>query len=200
MVTVKQIERSWSGQQYERLYRGLVSCRPEADLNLDFDANWSIPAAAIALIRMDELSQSHVPLYRQLLKMLLAAQQIDGGWIDPATTALALRALLCGAGNGLAIERGMAFLANLQKPEGLWPRFPLRRMPEDALVSAFIVFELGGQPAFQSAVRVDDLAAWFDANEPFLDKATRDLWRQAARRCRAPVPSVSTRMMALSWS
>lgn len=197
MITVKQIERTWSARQYERLFRDLVECRPEATLTLDFDAEWSSPAAAMALIRMDELSQSHVPLYRQLLKTLLTSQQPDGGWGDPATTALCLRALLCGDGNGLAIENGMAFLANLQKPEGLWPKFPLRRLPEDAYVSAFILFELGDQPAFQSTVRIDGAVAWFESNEPYLDDAVRDLWRRASRRCRA---TAATRAMALSWS
>ena len=195
MMTVKHLERTWSTRQYERLFRELVACRPEADLPLEFDAGWAAPAAAMALIRMDELTQSHVPFYRQLLKMLLAAQQADGGWGDPATTALCLRALLCGEGHGVAIERGMAFLAKLQKPEGLWPKYPLRRMPEDACVSAFIVHQLGDQAVFQAAVRMDDLTAWFESNEPFLDQPVRELWHRTTRRHPAPV-----RMMALCWS
>jgi hypothetical protein len=195
MTTVKQLERAWSAKQYERLFRDLIACRPEAGLPLQFDAGWAPAAAALALIRMEELTQSHVPFYRQLLTTLLLAQQADGGWGDLPTTALCLRALLNGEGHGLAIERGMAFLANLQKPEGLWPTFPLRRLPEDACVSAFIVYELGDQAPFQSAVRMDELLAWFEANEPFLDQAVRDLWRRAARRCHAP-----GRGMQLSWS
>ena len=49
MITVKQIERTWSAKQYERLFRDLVECRPEATLALalDFDAEWSSPATAM---------------------------------------------------------------------------------------------------------------------------------------------------------
>ena len=50
-----------------------------------------LPAAALAMIRMDELSQSANPLYQQLLRTLLNRQDEDGGWSDPMTTALALK-------------------------------------------------------------------------------------------------------------
>ncbi len=195
MMTVKQIERSWSAKHYERLFRDLTVSRSETVSMIEVDGDWSIPAAAMALIRMDELIQSHVPLYRQLLRAVVVSQGSDGSWGDPAITALCLRALLCGDGQGLSIERGMDFLARLQKPEGLWPKYPLRRMPEDALVSAFILFELGDQPAFQSAVRMDDVVGWFESNESFLGGTARDLWSQAARRCRAKL-----REVAVSWS
>ena len=77
MITVKQIERAWTARQYERLFRDLVACRIEATLNLDFDGGWATPAAAMALIRMDELSQTHLPMYGKLLRAILAAQQSD---------------------------------------------------------------------------------------------------------------------------
>src|SRR5256885_11974206 len=164
MITVKQIERAWTARQYERLFRDLVACRVEATLNLEFDGGWCTPAAAMALIRMDELSQTYLPMYGKLLRAVLAAQQPDGGWGDLATTALCLRALLCSNGHGLAIDRGLEFLASLQKPDGLWPRFPLRRLPEDPSISSFILLQLGGQPSFQSTVRLADALAWFELN------------------------------------
>jgi hypothetical protein len=184
MITVKQMQRTWSARQYERLFRDLVAYRAEATLDLDFEGAWAIPAAAMAIIRMDELNQAHCPLYAQLIRALIAAQQLNGGWGDPALTALCLRALLCCQGHGQAIERGAAYLGNLQKDEGLWPRFPLRRMPEDSYVSAFILLQLSGDEKFRTAVRLDDAVSWFERNEPFLDSATRDVWRRAARRCR----------------
>src|SRR3989442_15827516 len=100
MITVKQIERAWNARQYERLFRELMACRPEADLNLEFDGGWAAPAAAMAVIRLDELSQSHVPACAMLIRCLIASQQSDGGWGDLTTTALCLRALLCGNGHG----------------------------------------------------------------------------------------------------
>jgi hypothetical protein len=184
MITVKQMQRTWAARQYERMFRELVACRPEAQLDLDFDGAWSIPAAAIAIIRMDELSQGHRPLYAQLVRALIASQQPDGGWGEPALTSLCLRALLCGQGHGAAIERGMSYLGNLQKDEGPWPRVPLRRMPEDPYISAFILLQLGGEPTFQAAVRVEDALGWFERNEAFIDLPARELWRRAIRRCR----------------
>ena len=195
MITVKQLERTWTAKQYQRLYGELVACRPEAEMPVDFEAGWNLPAAAMAIIRMEELSQSHVPLCRQLLRLILAAQLPEGSWGDLTVTALCLRALLCGQGEGLAIDRGMDFLKRLQKPDGLWPKYPHERMPEDAAVSAFIAYELGDQPAFQAAVRMDDLTDWFTSNEPFLNGDARELWNRAARRCAAPA-----RVMAQSWS
>ena len=195
MMTVKQIERNWVGKLYERLFRDLVACRPEAAMTFESEGDWIAPSAAMALIRMDELMQSHVPLYRQLIRVLLSVQQADGSWGDPAATALCLRALLCGNGDGVAIQRGMDFLARLQKPEGLWPKFPLRRMPEDALVSAFVILELGDQPVFQSTIRLEDAIGWFKSNERFVGSAERDVWKSAVRRTRTPA-----RMLALSWS
>jgi hypothetical protein len=186
MMTVKQMQRTWAARQYERLFRDLIEYRAEGTMGLDFEGAWATPAAAMAIIRMDELTQSHAPLCGQLVRALIAAQQPDGGWRDPALTALCLRALLCGEGHGRAIDRGMAFVGNLQKDEGIWPRFPLRRMPEDALVSAFVLFELGDQPAFHAAVRAEDAVRWFERNEAFIDGGARELWRRAARRCRVP--------------
>ena len=87
----------------------------------------------LGIIRLDELCQSASSLYPELVRALLAEQESDGGWHDPMTTALCLRALLCGRGGGLAIERGLAFLANLQKPQGLWPKAPIRRTPGGCL-------------------------------------------------------------------
>ena len=195
MTTVKQLERTWTAKQYERLYKDLVECRAEAGLAFEFEADWSLPAAAMAVVRMDELSQAHVPLCRQLIGALLGRQLADGSWGDPAVTALCLRALLCSQGSGDAVARAVAFFAKLQKPEGLWPKFPVRRMAEDPYVSAFIAYQLGDQSAFRAAVRMDDLIQWFELNEPFLDEKTRALWNHAARRCVG-----RGRTAALVWS
>jgi len=183
MTTVKQIERAWKRRKFERLFRTLAAFRPEATLSTAPDGGWATVAAAMAIIRLDELGQSHAAVSPLLIRAMLASQQTDGGWGDLVTTALCVRALLCGHGNGVAVERGLAYLANLQKAEGVWPNVPLRRMPEDAGVSALILYELGDQPAFHAAVRVDDALAWFMLNEPSLDAECQALWQRARLRC-----------------
>jgi hypothetical protein len=184
MITVKMIERLWKSKSYSTLAKLLLAGRPEASLRLEAEIAASPKAcAALALVRLDELSQPHVPLYLRLLKWLLQGQEADGGWGDPLTTAICVRALLAGRGEGLAIDRGIFYLANLQKPEGIWPRVPFRRLPADAYVSAFILLQLGHSPRFRAAVRFIDALNWFDANEASLDGEMRRLWDHASARC-----------------
>src|SRR4051794_26872760 len=99
MITFRQIDRLLNEQQHRRLYKELVTGRPEASFpSLEPSLARAIGVAALGMIRLDELSQSHVPLYRRLLNIVLTAQQSDGGWGDLMTTALCVRALLCGGG------------------------------------------------------------------------------------------------------
>jgi hypothetical protein len=205
MITVRQIERAWSARTYEKLFRELAFGRAESVFRMDHDAARALPAAAMAVIRLDELSQSHVSLCGKLLRAVLAAQDADGGWGDAMITALCLRALSCSEGDGVAIQRGLAYLANLQKAEGIWPAVPLRRMPADALVSAFVLYELAGYERFRDAVRFEVAVHWFEQNEPKLDPRSADLWHRARHRCRSYVntPVEVTRRERepmLSWS
>src|SRR5437870_2978557 len=119
MITVKHIERLWTGRMYDRLFRELLINRPEAGLRLELEltgACRATPAAAMAMIRLDELNQSHHPLQAKLLRTLIATQEADGGWGDPIATALAVRALLNDNGDGAVIDRGLHYLAMMQKP------------------------------------------------------------------------------------
>jgi hypothetical protein len=199
MITVRQIERFWQTKSYERLFRELLVARPEASLRMQLELGRSIPTAALAIIRLDELSQAYVPLYSQLIRTVLNDQHSDGGWGDPMTTAICLRALMCGQGHGVAIDRGLHYLANMQKPEGIWPNVPIRRMPADPYVSAFILLQLGDKPAFRQAVRFFDALNWFEANESALDPDARRLWDRATTRCGS---NISERRMgwAALWS
>ena len=107
MVTVRQIEKLWKDESYGRLLRGLLAQRPEGSIRLEAELPITpVTAAAMAMIRLDELSQSHVAFYQKLLHRVLAKQEADGGWADPMTTALCLRALLCCSGDGTAITVG----------------------------------------------------------------------------------------------
>ncbi|MCC6423815.1 MAG: hypothetical protein IT447_10085 [Phycisphaerales bacterium] len=196
MTTLRQIERLWSARRYDHLFRQLMAARPESSMRLEVEVGGSAPAAALALIRLDELCQSHQPLASDLLRALLASQESDGGWKDPMTTALCLRALFTCHGAGAAIDRGLFYLANLQKSEGIWPNVPLRRLPADPFVSAFILYQLGENPGFRAAVRFIDALNWFEHHESSLDPESRRLWDRAITRCRLGNSSQST----LTWS
>jgi hypothetical protein len=198
MITVRQIQRLWAGKAYDKVLDQLFAVRSEGSTRLLEELTGIDAAAAMMVIRLDELSQSFVPLYGEAVHTLLHNQKPDGGWGNPMTTALCLRALLCGQGHGLAIERGMQFLAGLQKPDGIWPNLPIRRMPADAFASAFVLMQLGDNAAFREAVRFSDALEWFKHNEWALDEPTRKLWQHASRRCR--ITGGLTNQRVLVWS
>jgi hypothetical protein len=184
MQTLRQIERFWSAQQYDRLARELLAARPEFSSRLLTELSTSVPCAALALIRLDELNQGHRPFNQTLIRAIIAAQEGDGGWGDPLVSAICLRALLCNGGHGLSIDRGIAYLAELQKPEGLWPAIAVPRTVSDPFVSAFILFQLADSPAFRSAANIEAPVEWFLRNESTLDADTRRLWHRARPRSR----------------
>ena len=198
MITLRHIERLFSDQHHRRLYHELIAGRPEATLALEPLLVRVVPIAALGMIRLDELTQSASAVYRRLLNVVPTAQQADGGWGDAMITALCVRALLCGGGDGASVARGLAYLASLQQPKGSWPREPLRRMPSDAFATAFILLQLGDREAFRNAVRFDDVITWLGDSEHSkeLDAQTRRLWSHAALRCRArthhPLPPLFT--------
>ena len=190
MMTVRQIERNWEAKTYDRLVGDLLIARPESAFRLGLDPNRPVCSAALAVIRLDELDQSHAKIYPKLIKTILVAQEADGGWGDLVITALCLRALFCGQGNGVAIDRGLKYLADLQKTEGIWPNIPIRRMPADPYVSALILYELGDRKPFRDAIRLDDAIEWFTTHDSQLDDPTRQLWCRARTRSRLiPTPA-----------
>jgi hypothetical protein len=183
MMTVKQMERLWDGRKYQALRDYILSPRVESAFAEELSAGGSLSAAAMGMIRLDELNQTNVPLYGKFLRAVIAAQQADGGWGEIAVTALCLRALSVDEGRGATIGRGLAYLAQLQQPSGIWPRVPIRRMPEDAEVSAFVLLQLGEQEAFRLAVEFDEALGWFDANAESLSATARVFWAHAKLRC-----------------
>ncbi len=183
MTTVRQIERQWNASDYRRMTREMLAARPEAGARLEAEMARRTPAMAMALIRMDELNLGYSPLYPKLLRSLLAEQNADGGWGDPLATCLAVRALLNGGGAGEAIERGMTWLADQQRDEGIWAREGNRRMPGDALVSAFVLYQLGDCPAFRTRVDLRSAVEWFEAHSISLEEDEQRLWSYAGKRC-----------------
>jgi hypothetical protein len=185
MQTTRQIERHWTARQYDRLAREILAARPENSPRLLAELSHAVPAAALAIIRLDELNQANHALNGKLIRTIIAAQEADGGWGDPLVSALCLRALMCNKGLGVAVHRGIGYLANLQKDEGAWPAGPIRRMTEDAFVTAFILFHLADQDAFRAAVRLDDAIAWLTHHEAAVaDDHTRRLTHRATLRAR----------------
>lgn len=194
MITIRQLERLWMMQQFDRMIRLFLEMRRESSVRLVCELSRAVPAAALSVVRLDELSQAHNPFAQKMIRTIVASQEADGGWGDPLTTALCLKALLCSKGDGLAIQRAVDHLAALQRSEGLWPRVALRRMPADPFVTAFILFHLADEERFTRAISIDETMAWFEANAQNLDHETGRLWRAISLRRRARAEA------ALVWS
>jgi hypothetical protein len=191
MITVRQIERLWLSRDYTRIARLCLEIRPEASVRLALEVSRQAPVAALAVIKLDDLGQSYAPFCARLIRCLLGSQEADGGWGDPVATALAIKALSCGNGQGVAVERAITYLADLQKSDGLWPRIPLRRLPSEPFTSAFILYTLHDNPAFTSSVRFEDALTWFDHHATSLDPETDRLYRSLTirlNRATAPQP------------
>jgi hypothetical protein len=180
---VRHIQRLWSVKAYEKLLQHLLLPRAEASPRLMCELAGPVAAAAMVVVRLDEMTQTFAPLYAEAIRVIIAAQNSNGGWGDPMLTAVCVRALMCGRGNGPAIDRGLGYLADLQKDEGIWPNPPVRRLPADPFASAFVLMQLGDTDALRSAVRLADAVEWFELNELACDEPTRRLWSHAARRC-----------------
>lgn len=191
MMTLRQLERYWNTKSYARLLDELLADRPEDMLILRQRLSGALPSAALSLIRLEELDQSHLPLCQELIRTILAAQEADGGWLEPMTTAVCIRAMLCAKGSGDAVASGLAYLAALQKSEGAWSDIPIRRMPADALTSAYILYQLGDSAEFRQAVRFADATGWFEKNAARLDEDSRYLWKRASFKCRLDVAASS---------
>jgi hypothetical protein len=197
MLTVRRIERLWNERKYLQILEELIAPRVEAAAVAELAETPAASAAALALVRLDELHQPQAALCPRLIRSLLALQQTDGGWGDVATTALCLRALCLQNGQGRAIERGLEYLAALQQPGGIWPKIPIRRMPEDALVSAFVLAQLADNERFRDSIRFDAALDWFHCHRWSLDPGAQSLWDHARLR----IPAVVTTPAGVgNWS
>jgi hypothetical protein len=152
MLTAKQIERWLDSADFGRLARELLAGRAELSARTLLDCSKKVPCAALTLIRLDELTQSHVPLAGKVIHILLSSQEADGGWGDAPTTALVLRALSTARGHGQAMSRGLAYLAALQKEDGLFPLIPIRRAEADELASSLVLHHLTFVPSAATSV------------------------------------------------
>ncbi len=187
MITVRQLERLWESKSFARMSALLLEMRPESSPRLVHESARATPAAALAVIRLEELSQAYTPFCARMIRTLLACQEGDGGWTDALTTALSIRALSCCDGHGLAIEHALTYLAKLQKEDGSWPRIPLRRLPGDAFTTAAVLFYLSDHHQFTRT------ASTF--HEEHLDSDTLKLFR--SRRLH---PSPTPQQRSLVWS
>ena len=183
MTTVRQLEKLYNAGAYDRLKTDLMTHRP--DFLVHRVGESAIPALAMAIIRLDELGQAQAPFAATLIRQLIGRQSADGGWIDPATTSLCIRALMAGNGSGLSIDRGLNYLKTMQKEDGLWPAEPFRRLASGPMTSAIVLNHLGMSDRFRQTVRFEQAIDWFIDHANELDPEAARLWKAVGPRCQS---------------
>ena len=196
MITLRQLQRLWQVKSFSRMSSLLLEMRAESSLRLAQEVARPLPLAALAIIRLDELSQAHTPFCAQMIRTILAAQEQDGGFGDALTSALCIRALSCCNGHGTAIDRGLKYLATLQKEDGSWPRIALRRFGGDAFITALVLYHLGENEKFIQATRAEAAFDWLSAQEPEMDPETTRVFRLVRMR----LAQVPLREPSFAWS
>ncbi|MDW8263074.1 MAG: hypothetical protein RMJ35_11160 [Phycisphaerales bacterium] len=181
MTTIRQLDRLWNAKEHSRLVAEIAVGRPEL-LAVARHLLGPVAAAAVGVIRLDELGQAHQPLSGRLIRTLLASQHEDGSWGDLAVTVLALRALRCGGGSGQAVQRALDFLQSQQELTGGWPYQPVGRMPPDPLMTAFVLLTLADDPMIAARLSFPAAAAWLRGQLARLDAPIRRLAERAIRR------------------
>ena len=182
MITIRQIERLWAAKLYRRLVRDCTAARPEASLRLEADLAGRCTAAAVAMVRLEELNRRPAPVFDLLRRAVVAGQSADGGWGDAASTAMCLRALSVAGDAAAAVERGIGYLHNLQRDDGLWHA--------DPYLTALALLHLTADSRLRE--RCDDLhlhaaADWLDFHPAKLDAEARRLWSRTSVRCRGGI-------------
>src|SRR5687768_8853964 len=71
MLTIRQVERLWQLKAHERLIGELCSGRAEAVGGIRQLLRGPLPAAALTIIRMNELHQAHTPQVQRMLRYVL---------------------------------------------------------------------------------------------------------------------------------
>ena len=97
---------------------GSVAARPEGWTGIPTTEVPVPMAAAMAIVRLDELTQSHLPLYAKLIRFILDAQESDGGWGDPAVTALCILASSAARARGQRLTPALGTLPLFKSPMG----------------------------------------------------------------------------------
>jgi hypothetical protein len=156
MTTVRQINGLLTEGHTGRLFGELCQYRSDVPPALMAELGGSaLATAALAAIRLQELSQTQTPVSRNLIAKLVASQESNGGWGNTLVTAMATRALLNDPESRPAAIRGVVLLTQLQKDDGSLPREAVRRLPGDAIATAFVLVQLARSAEFANRFRLE---------------------------------------------
>ena len=172
MQTARHLERLWTAGRYSKLIDMIATPRRMALP----DEPRKVIAAAVVLLRLQELNQPIGSFGKVMRGTLIAEQAADGSWADDVrVTALCVRAL----GGGDAADAGRAALTRVQHDDGGFPALAVKRLPGDVPATIEVVGHLLHLPPGELP-DVDGALAWLDRECPRKDR--RQLALLHARR------------------
>jgi len=161
MTTIRQINGLWSEGRTRQLVAELTRYRPDFPPTLiDALASNPLAAAALAMIRLQELDQTLLATYDGLKRKLLDAQENDGSFGSIAVTVLACRALLTEASASESLRKGLEYLSLTQREDGGFPIDAPRRLPADLMNTALCIYHLSRDDRAKRALRFEAAGRW----------------------------------------
>lgn len=201
MTTVRQMQSWMSDGQHGRAIAELSQFRGDLPAEIVRELNGSaIAAVALAAIRLQELNQQRTTLYRGLLARLVGLQLADGGWGDVLPSALAIRALLGDASTRGDAIRGIDWLCGQQKDDGSLSREPIRRLPGETMVTAFVLAHLSRSSEFAMRFRIEAALKSLAGPRPLASPAVQSLIKLAIQRASASVGGQARQLVALAMA
>jgi hypothetical protein len=201
MTTPRRIEtmvKQGNGRQLVREMARYRSDLPEGMID-DLASN-PVAFHAMALVRLVEMQQGHLPHARTLARQIAAVQCDDGSFGDVAVTALAARALL--DSREPAVERAgidaIDALAATQLDDGSFPAEPWPGSPASGLATAFVLVQLARQPHARARLNLESAASWLRSRIMTMPEPDRSLTRIALARCAAHVAGQARRLLELA--
>lgn len=201
MTTPRRIETMVKQGNGRRLVQEMARYRTDLPEGM-IDELASNPVAfhAMALVRLVEMQQGHLPHARTLARQIAAVQCDDGSFGEVAVTALAARALL--DSRDPAVERAgidaIDALGRLQLEEGAFPAEPWPDSPASVLATAFVLVQLARQPHARARLNLESAASWLRSRLMAMPEPERSLARTALARCATIVAGQARRLLELA--
>ena len=204
MLSVSLLQRYFDSGDYEKLVKSRADNGLPMPLPIQARLAHAVPATALALGRLVELTYGPTELSRQMTSLLLARQRPGGAFAggdeaaDPLATAVAVAALGAVLRDHRpddpridnAYEQALLALAGMQQPDGLFAGPADHTEQDRALTSAFLLSLLLEDDRFRQSVRLADALSYFESRYHQLDRPVATLYRLAhARRPAAAIAS-----------